>query len=256
MQLQFPKLILKMFAISKLWQNIVVTNIEPHITFFSFSRLITTTSQKELVAVGRWITAGTMVLGVGLGLLLTDATQAFNLLLLLGAGTGLIYILRWFWWRINAYSEIVAMFFSFFLAIYLQLIHPKLEIGELSNAAQLLIGIFLTTTVWVGATLATRPTSRETLFDFYRLVRPGGPGWSKVVKEMQENGEEMPDASEGWQLPLEILGMVIGCFTVYSVLFATGFWLYGQLTSALILSVVALLGGWGLFTIWNKLNAD
>ena len=212
-------------------------------------------SDKELVNVGRISTVVLMIFSALLALLLENALQAFQILLQIGAGTGLIFILRWFWWRINAYSEIVAMFFSFFLAIYLQIIHTKLGFEALADETQLLIGVFLTSVVWIVTTFFTRPTSRETLYNFYNAVQPGGPGWAKIAKEMEAEGL-IKDTQVKWQLPLEILGMVVGSFTVYSTLFATGYWLYGESTFALILTVCALAGGFGLFRIWSGLRTQ
>lgn len=209
---------------------------------------------KELVAVGRVSTVILMVFAAVFALLLENALQAFNILLQIGAGTGLIFILRWFWWRINAYTEIVAMFFSFFLAIYFQIIHPALGFAAIPAHIQLVLGVALTTLAWVITTLVTRPTDDPTLQKFYLLTTPGGPGWKKVRQNIQASGVALDQTSNDWQLPLEILGMVVGCFTVYSALFATGFWLYGKTTPALILTLLGVAGGFALFKIWGKLR--
>ena len=209
---------------------------------------------KELVSVGRISTVVLMVFAAMFALLLENALQAFNILLQIGAGTGLIFILRWFWWRINAYTEIVAMFFSFFLAIYFQVIHTALGFAPIPNHIQLVLGVVLTTIAWVVTTLVTRPTDPETLQSFHKLVTPGGPGWKQVRQQIKEQDIQIEGEETAWQLPLEILGMVIGCFTVYSALFATGFWLYGQTMPALILTITGIAGGVGLFKIWGKLR--
>ncbi|WP_299459763.1 sodium:solute symporter family protein [uncultured Microscilla sp.] len=209
---------------------------------------------KELVTVGRVSTVVLMVFAAVFALLLENALQAFNILLQIGAGTGLIFILRWFWWRINAYTEIVAMFFSFFLAIYFQIIHTALGFAPIPSHIQLVLGVALTTVAWVVTTLITRPTDAKTLQSFYLLTTPGGPGWKKVRQQTKGAEVTLDSSSNDWQLPLEILGMVVGCFTVYSALFATGFWLYNQTTPALVLTLVAIAGGVGLFKIWGKLK--
>jgi Na+/proline symporter len=108
--------------------------------------------EKELVWAGRMFTIVSVILGAGLGLILTSAAQAFSLLLLLGAGTGLIYILRWFWWRINAYTEIVAMVTSLIIASYFNFVHDKLGLYPLESWQKIVIGAVLTTTVWIVAT--------------------------------------------------------------------------------------------------------
>ena len=209
-------------------------------------------SEKQLVWMARLFTIITSVLGLGLGLILTNAGQAFDLLLLLGAGTGLIYILRWFWWRINAETEIVAMIASLIIAGYFTFIHDKLGILELLSYQKIIIGAVLTTIVWVVATYFTHPADDETLIAFYKKIRPGGPGWNKVIERAQAAGVTI-EKTQG-QLPLEILSMVIGCTTVYSALFATGQWIYGHTTEASILTVVTLAGGIFLFWVRNKFN--
>lgn len=209
-------------------------------------------SEKDLVRTGRWITLFTMILGVGLGLVLTDATQAFNLLLLLGAGTGLIYILRWFWWRINAYTEIIAMVSSIFIAGYLTFIHDRTGILPLEDWQKTILGATLTTAIWIISTYLTPTTQQEKLFDFYRHIQPEGPGWARVVNEAKAAGVSLPEVKS--QLPLEILCMFVGCITVYGALFATGFWIYGETASAVIATLVAIGGGIFLFTAWNRLK--
>lgn len=211
-------------------------------------------SDKELVTVGRISTVVLMALAAMFALLLQNALQAFNILLQIGAGTGLIFILRWFWWRINAYTEIVAMFFSFLLAIYFQIVHTSLGFAPIPNHIQLLLGVGLTTIAWLVTTFVTRPTDDKTLRSFYLLTTPGGPGWKRIRQQISDTGMNITDKDSDWQLPLEILGMVIGCFTVYSALFATGFWLYGKTTPATILTLVGGAGAFGLFKIWGKLK--
>lgn len=211
-------------------------------------------SEKDLVRTGRWITLFTMILGVGLGLVLTDATQAFNLLLLLGAGTGLIYILRWFWWRINAYTEIIAMVSSIFIAGYLTFIHDRTGILPLEDWQKTILGATLTTAIWIASTYLTPTTKKEKLFDFYRHIRPDGPGWKRVVEQAKAEGVSLPAVNN--QLPLEILCMFVGCITVYGALFATGFWIYGETGSAITATVVAIAGGIFLFRAWGKLRTQ
>lgn len=211
-------------------------------------------SEKELVSTGRWITVVTMTMGIGLGLVLQNANQAFDLLLLLGAGTGLIYILRWFWWRINAYTEIVAMLSSILIAGYLTFLHDSTGILPMVGWQKTVLGATLTTLIWIASTYLTPATAKETLYSFYRHIQPGGPGWQKVVREAQAEGIALPEVKS--QLPLEILCMFIGCITVYGALFATGFWIYGQTSSAVISTVVALGGGIFLFRAWDKLRTQ
>ena len=211
-------------------------------------------TQSELVWAGRLFTVLSAFLGLGLGLWLTDATQAFNLLLLLGAGTGLIYILRWFWWRINAMTEIVAMIASLVIAGYLTFLHDNLGILPLEPWQKTVGGAVLTTIIWVIATYFTQPTDDDTLRKFYRLIKPGGNGWNAVIEKA--NAEGITITKEKSQLPLELLCFVIGCITVYSALFATGNWIYGKTMSALILTGIAGAGAFFLFSAWGKLKHE
>lgn len=211
-------------------------------------------SEQELVAVGRWFTVITMVLGISLGLILTDASQAFNLLLLLGAGTGLIYILRWFWWRINAYTEIIAMVTSIIIAGYLTFLHDRLGFLPLEGWEKTIIGATLTTIIWIASTYLTPTTKLETLFNFYRKIQPGGPGWQKIVRQAEAENVDLPTVNS--QLPLEILCMFIGCITVYAALFAVGFWIYGQIGAAAIATLLSLGGGIFLIRVWDRLRTQ
>lgn len=211
-------------------------------------------TQKELVWAGRIFTILTAFLGLGLGLLLTDAGQAFGLLLLLGAGTGLIYILRWFWWRINAVTEIVAMVSSLIIAGYFTFLHDQTQILPMESWHKIVAGALLTTIIWIIATFITPPTDDQTLRKFYRLIKPGGSGWDAVITKAKAEGESLE--KESGQLPLEILCALIGCFTVFGILFATGNWIYGKIIPALILTIIAAAGSYFLFWAWGKLKAD
>ena len=209
-------------------------------------------SEKELVWAGRLFTVLSTILGLGLGLILTDASQAFNLLLLLGAGTGLIYILRWFWWRINAYTEIVAMVASLVIASYLTFIHDSLGIMPLEPWMKIVAGAVITTIIWIAATYFTPPTSDDTLRKFYRLIEPGGNGWDSVINKANAEGD--PIQKNAGQLPLEIFAMVLGCIAVYGALFSSGFFIYGEIVPAIVTTVVTLGATVGILRIWPRLS--
>ena len=206
-------------------------------------------SEKQLVWAARLFTVLTALLGLGLGLILTDATQAFNLLLLLGAGTGMIYILRWFWWRINAVTEIIAMVASLIIAGFFTFADHGLLPWQ-----TIVIGALLTTAIWVGATFLTAPTDDATLRNFYQKIKPGGPGWNAVLNKAKAEG--YPIEKQMGQLPLEILCMLIGCITVFATLFATGNWIYGNAGPASFLSLIAVGGAAFLFWAWGKLRVE
>ncbi len=197
-------------------------------------------SDREQVWVGRVSTVVLMVLAGTLALYLSNAVQAFNILLQIGAGTGLLFILRWFWWRINPYSELVAMIASFLVALYMQFYAPD----SLADWKKLVIGVGITTICWIVATLLTPADRPEKLRSFYKLTRPGGPGWRKVIEDARRDGEEITGPEQGRSnLPRGILCMVVGCLAVYSALFGTGYWLYGQTILAIVFTGVFVVSG-------------
>jgi len=194
-------------------------------------------SNKHYILVSRLVTAGLMVLACGLSFFLISAARTFEIMLMVGAGTGLIYLLRWFWWRINAWSEISAMIAAVSGSLIFTVFAPKV-----ASHWKLFGTVCITTTVWVVVTFLTRPTSRETLVKFYRLIRPAGPGWKPIAAEAPE--VKSPD-----RLTESFLGWVVGSVTVYSALFATGSLLYGRLTVGLILGAVFIASGIALIRI-------
>ena len=209
-----------------------------------YSRFINTSaSEDKLVLVGRLFSVVSVIMGAGLGLLLTDASQAFQLLLMIGAGTGLIYILRWFWWRINAYTEIIAMVSSIIIAYYFNFIN-----NDYAPWMELIIGALLTTSIWVFATFVTPPENDKTLKRFATIVNPGGPGWKNYKEKNQ---------AEEWSVPSGILSMLLGTVAVYSVLLATGSFIYGNYLVAIILTSSFIICTFFLFKVWfkNSLNA-
>ena len=194
-------------------------------------------SEKELVMMGRIFTVISIILGAGLGLVLTSAGQAFNLLLMIGAGTGLIYILRWFWWRINAYTEIVAMISSLIIAGYM-------NFGglEIPGWLKIVYGAGITTIVWIIATYVTPPDDDETLQNFVNKINPGGPGWKKYSSSV---------ASETWEVPKGILSMILGCFSVYGLLLGVGQLIYGNFYPGILICGFGLIASIGLIKIWK-----
>jgi len=203
-------------------------------------------SEKAQVRAGRVATLVSMVLGCGLGLLLTDATQAFNLLLLIGAGTGGLFILRWFWWRINAWTEIVAMVGSLAVAGYFTFVHDALAsdpvalVPALAGHEKLAWGALITTAIWVLGTWFTPAESEETLQRFVNRVRPGGPGWKRFAHD------------GSWTVPRGIVAMMLGSGAVYAALFAVGNALYGNLGLSMVLAAFAVASGWGIWKVGLK----
>ncbi len=184
-----------------------------------------------------------MLLAAGLTFLLDSARQSFELLLSVGAGSGLLYLLRWYWWRINAWSEIAAMAISFVVAMGF---FAASRMGSpVSPNAVLLITVAVTTVAWVAATFATKPESRETLTNFYRLVRPAGPGWAPIQRltGLGPSPDSLTRALAGW---------VFGCALVYSALFGAGSALYGLTAQASVWAVAFVGSAYGLTRVLRK----
>lgn len=197
--------------------------------------------ERQMVLVGRISIVVLMMLAALLALLLSNALQAFHILLQIGAGTGLLFLLRWFWWRINAASELAAMIISFLVAVYFEFIHTRLGFVQLIEWKRLIIGVGITTLGWITVTLITKPTDKKTLLQFYHKIHPGGPGWRKILQEALSNGENVESYLKSrWDVPSSLLGVFLGIISVYSILFSIGFWLYSNTMPALITTFIAL----------------
>ncbi|MCZ7602389.1 MAG: sodium:solute symporter family protein [Melioribacteraceae bacterium] len=230
-------------------------------------------SEKELVFVGRISTIVMMIIASSFALFLESALNAFNVLLQIGAGTGLLFILRWFWWRINAYSELTAMVVSFLIALFFLFLgnyHNEqinllvengidretaaMQIGALKSYQELVIGVIITTFSWIIVTLITKPADESKLLSFYKLVRPGGIGWKKVIEKAESNGEIFSTDETKSHLPLGILAMFLGVIAVYGLLMSIGYWLYSQYLIAIILTIVVIICSVIILKLWPKLN--
>lgn len=216
--------------------------------------------QKELVLVGRISTVALMVITAIFALtILNNATQAFDLLLLSGAGTGSIYLLRWFWWRINAWTEIVAMIAATLNALVLVLIIPDAMVAnEILDGftMKLLLATGVTTIVWIFATYLAPPEDMETLKKFYKQTHPGGPGWKKVKDALIAEGDTSIDHSKKWDLPHLILSVFVGCISIYSALFGIGSLVYGDVLQGLLLLLLFGGGLYLLFKLRTKLDIE
>jgi SSS family solute:Na+ symporter len=216
-------------------------------------------SQKRLVAVGRISTVVLMVLSTLLALLLQNAMQLFNLLLVFGAGTGLIFILRWFWWRINAWSEITAMVASGVISLLITIPSIKAglfgEVGIFPAWAEFPFVVFVTTSLWLLVTFITPSEDQSVLRSFYKKTQPGGPGWKKVIDAAKNDSVELVDSDEGWSVPSGILAMLLGCLMIYSTMFATGYYIYGDYQLAFPLTGLVIVSAFFLVKIWKKVKA-
>jgi solute:Na+ symporter, SSS family len=210
--------------------------------------------EKERVLVGRITTVLILCLSGFVALQLENALQIFRVLLQIGAGTGLVFLLRWFWWRVNAFSEIAAMGTALSSAIYFNFIHVAAGLAPLKNWQVLLVTIALTTLTWIVVTLLTPPTEDRVLRQFYRKVRPGGPGWRVVRRRAETAGEPLPQPARGWDVPVALVCAAAGCVLVYAVLFATGQLIYGNSRLALGLAAVSVAAGAVLWRLWRRLD--
>ncbi len=202
-------------------------------------------SDKEQVVIGRVATVLLMLFAAIFALYLESAIKSFDLILKIGAGTGLIFILRWFWWRINIYTELAGMIISLVVAI----VFNELNLGWDPNI-ELVASVGITTVGWLIVTFITKPTSNETLKDFYTKIQPGGPGWKRIRKELGIVGKDKASVA----LPYQILAMVVGSVFVYSALFASGSFIYGRMQTAWLLTGVLVISGFVLFKLWKKIS--
>jgi solute:Na+ symporter, SSS family len=201
-------------------------------------------SEKHYVMVGRLVTAALMVLAAGLTFVLESARQSFELLMSIGAGTGLLYLLRWFWWRVTAWCEIAAMVTSF--AVALGFFLANASGASIPSHITLIIGVGITTVVWIAVAYVGPATDRDTLESFYRLVRPAGPGWNLI-----RSRTGLAPSTDS--LPMAMLGWVLGCAFVYAALFGAGSFLYGLRTQGFVWLAVLAVSGIGLGRILPRI---
>lgn len=229
-------------------------------------------TEKQRIRFGRVSTVVLMISSVLLALVLQNALQAFQYILMIGAGTGLLYILRWFWWRINAYSEVSAMIaagaFSLMFILVENFVMIRLQDDMVDvfglqtsmsywNVIKLLGTVILTSVTWILVTLVTSPVDQPTLRSFYSRIRPGGPGWKHVVDQAEREGVHLVKEDQlKWDVPTGILCMILGTLMIYSLLFTIGYVLYGNYTASISLGLIAVSSGFMLSRYWSKLQMD
>ena len=208
---------------------------------------------RHYVNVSRWATVFLFLASIVVTWQLSSVEQAWRLLLALGAGTGLVLILRWYWWRVNAWSEISAMITSFVVAIIVlgyagQLLHAMglvsrpdafvpavvAEGGPNADAWVMIITVAITTVVWVSVTFLTAPEPQAVLEAFYTRVRPGGPGWARISGALGLGRESIPGGAGAWG------NWLAGIVAVYGTLFGTGKIIFGYPGQGVVLLVIAL----------------
>jgi Na+/proline symporter len=206
-------------------------------------------SETHYVAVGRLCTVALYVVAAALSFTLESAQDAFEILISIGAGTGLLYLLRWFWWRINAWTEVVAMISSFGVSVFFFFLR-KTGHG-LPFAHTVLISVAFTTLCWLITAYVSRPTDRERLIAFYRKVHPSGPGWTAVREDAGVSRSEAAEHAD--HMGRAALGWISGCAVIWSSLFAIGNFLYGRTALALTLTAVFAVSGAVLLYVVNTL---
>ena len=209
-------------------------------------------TEAHYVFVGRVFTVLLMVFSAFFALFLNNSLQAFGIILQIGAGTGLIFILRWFWYRVNVYSELTAMVVSFVVALAFEFIIPN----NFSVEEKLIIGVTITTISWLIVTMITPPSSMDTLQNFYKKIQPGGPGWKKVIEESELKGIAITGKKEKWDVPSGILCMLFGSISVYSILFGIGYILYSQTTTGIIFLTISVVSIIALMKFWKRLSTE
>ena len=205
-------------------------------------------SEKEVVRVGKLSTVILMILAGFVSLQLSDSLGAFNILLQIGAGTGSIFLLRWFWWRVNAYSEITGMIISFFVAVYFEWIHESLFDIRLKEYAELLIGVGVTTFSWLLVTILTKPTDDDKLMEFYKKIKPYGVGWNGFISKL--NIKRINDKSDSAMRDLFLV--FLGVLMVYFGLFGIGYILYNQMVIGVVLLILSSIS----FIITNYIMSN
>jgi Na+/proline symporter len=205
-------------------------------------------SEKHYVMAGRFVTILLFFCASGMVYLLDTAKDTFDIILQVGAGTGLLYLVRWFWWRVNAWAEVVAMISSFGVSV-LFLILNKNGAGISSHIA-LMATVAFTTVCWVSTAIWGPPTDRKVLIEFYKKARPFGPGWGPIREAAGISAVEAKGGKDN--IPLALLGWFAGCAVIWSALFTVGNFLYGRTAYALALLAVFLLSGLVLLFVINR----
>jgi solute:Na+ symporter, SSS family len=200
-------------------------------------------TERHYVMASRAATALTVVLSLVATIFMNQISKVWELLLTLGAGTGLVYMLRWYWWRVNAWSEVAAMASALVTSVSLRTFGSRYPLFDPASprgfAMTLVTTTAVTTAVWLAATFATRPEPIERLREFYEKVRPAGPGWTPIARaaELEPPRGEIARNATFW---------VLGVVFVYSIMFSTGGVIFGQPERALVFGGLLLVSGGAL----------
>jgi Na+/proline symporter len=205
-------------------------------------------TEKHYVRASQGVTMLLVVASAVVSVLLVSIKEGWQIVLEVGAGTGAVYILRWFWWRINAWSEIAAMATALAASLFFRFVMPFSGAGPVAFAKGALATTAITTVVWMMVTFATQAESEKVLVDFYRKVRPHAAGWAPIAKLA-------PDVAPTRELGNNLLCWIFGCVMVYAVLFGVGKLLLGAPALGGALLALAILCGWYLYVQISRITA-
>ncbi|MFT4660658.1 MAG: SSS family solute:Na+ symporter [Patiriisocius sp.] len=218
-------------------------------------------NEKKMVRFGQLSTVVLMALSAILALMFNNALQLFDFILMFGAGTGLIFLLRWFWWRINAWSEISAMLASGIISFTFHfnkaaLFGSDIVDGIFADYMQFPLVVLLTTIIWVVVTFLTKPEDDEVLYDFFKKIQPAKAGWKSILNKATHEKINLITEKKSGNLSNNVLAVFVACILVYSALFATGNWIYGNISLAAILTGVVVLMTITLLKLWKKMKTS
>jgi SSS family solute:Na+ symporter len=196
-------------------------------------------NEKHYVLVSRIATIIVMGLSVIVTANMKTISGAWSFIIEAGAGLGLVLILRWYWWRVNAWSEIAATIAPIIGYWYVSQ-HTRIQFPE-----SLFVIVAFTTVVWLGVTFLTKPTDESTLIAFFRRVHPGGPFWKPIA-------QKVPDVKGDSGLSHIVVDWIAGVVLVYMILFGTGKLLFGDIMMGLAFYAVAAVAGWVMYRDLSK----
>jgi SSS family solute:Na+ symporter len=202
-------------------------------------------SEPHYVAVSRISTMGLMVLGAAVSYLLVSVSGTWTLLMGIGAGTGAVYLLRWYWWRINAWSEIVAMVVAALMQVLLRTVIHIPGPESMVFAKSILLTVTVTTLAWVIVTYCTKPEPESKLLAFYRRVRPDVYGWKRIAAQA-------PEVAASREAPHNLVDWVLGCIMVYMALFGIGKVVLGYTRLGLTFLVIAGISAYAIFLHFSR----
>lgn len=201
--------------------------------------------ERHYVYASKLSTAFLALLGGAVSLVMSTVAGAWELLLGIGAGTGAVYLLRWYWWRINAWSEVSSMTAALLTTIVL---HNGVHLSgsqPVVFAKSILITVAVTTVVWLAATFLTAPEPDSKLIEFYRKVRPDERGWRHIAEQVPD----LPPVHDSWY---NLLDWILGCLMVYMVLFGVGKLLLGETGVGVVFLVISALSGYAIYWDFSR----